>query len=62
MDFTPLVRPWFRRQGERVLSWRGHVEEVQRAQLAWLVRNGALTKWGASCGLTSHADPYDTLR
>lgn len=51
MNLTPLVRPWFLHKASRPMSWRGRVEEVQRAQLDMLMARGGRTKWGVSVGL-----------
>ena len=51
MNYTPLVRPWFLHKAGQPLTWRGRIEEVQRATLAWLLSHGCHTKWGRECGL-----------
>ena len=61
MDFTPIVRGWFVHKLDRESAWRGHVREVQLAQLAWLMSRGALTKWGSGCGIDPRGG-YDGLR
>lgn len=51
MNYTPLIRPWFIHKAGQPLTWRGRVEEVQRATLSWLISHGCHTKWGRECGL-----------
>ena len=51
MNYTPLVRPWFIHKAGQPLTWRGRVEEVQRATLSWLLSHGCHTKWGHERGL-----------
>lgn len=61
MNLTPLIRPWFMHKASRPLSWRGRVEEVQTAQLQWLLALGARTKWGREYGLDRVTD-YEGYR
>ena len=51
MNYTPLVRPWFIHKAGQPLTWRGRVEDVQRATLSWLISHGSHTKWGHERGL-----------
>lgn len=51
MNYTPLIRPWFIHKAVQPLTWRGRVEEVQRATLSWLISHGCHTKWGRECRL-----------
>lgn len=62
IDFTPLVRPWFRRITRRAESWHGHTREVQTALLAGILARGARTRWGAAHGLDGSDTSYDALR
>ena len=61
MDFTPIVRPWFLRRVKESERWRGHVEEVQRAELARLLSVGRRTRWGVEHGMAEACD-YDGFR
>ena len=62
IDFTPLVRPWFRRITRQAESWHGHTREVQTALLAGILARGARTRWGAAHGLDGSDTSYDALR
>lgn len=46
MDFTPIARYIFAARARRTKQWRGHVEEIQRKQLLWLLNRGANTEIG----------------
>lgn len=61
IDFTPLARLYFRQLTRRAESWRGHVREVQTAQLRHILSRGSRTKWAEAKGLTG-AREYDHLR
>lgn len=58
MNYTPLVRPWFIHKAGQPLTWRGRVEDVQRATLSWLISHGSHTKWGHERGL-DHVQDYE---
>ncbi len=74
MKVTDLIRPLFVSRLRAVESWRGRVEEVQRAELARMVRMARDTWWGLSHGyrrVSSYEDyrhvvprpvPYEDLR
>ena len=61
MNFTPLARALFRRRVSESLSWRGRTQEVQLAQLDYLLRNLRKTRWATDTGL-SEARSYDDFR
>ena len=50
INFTPLVRPWFVGKAMQMEAWRGQTRRVQLAQLRYLLRQCAATKWGAARG------------
>lgn len=60
-DFTPIVRPWFRRLSSAAANWRGHTEEVQRRVLGSLISRGRSTLWGETHGFNA-VDDYDSFR
>ena len=61
MNFTPLARALFRRRVSESLSWRGRTQEVQLAQLDYLLRNLRKTRWAADTGL-SEVRSYEDFR
>lgn len=61
MNFTPLARALFRCRVSESLSWRGRTQEVQLAQLDYLLRNLRKTRWAADMGL-SEAQSYEDFR
>lgn len=46
MDFTPIARYIFASRARRTENWSGHVEELQRRQLMWLLGRAAETEMG----------------
>ncbi len=50
MDFTPIARHIFASLAHRTEKWRGHVEEIQREQLLWLLNRAADTEIGRKYG------------
>lgn len=50
IDFTPIVRPYFRRFDRRMLACAASAETSQRAVLSSLIREGCLTRWGRQHG------------
>ena len=50
MDFTPIARHIFASRSRRTERWSGHVEELQRNQLAWLLKRAADTEIGRKYG------------
>lgn len=50
MDFTPIVRPFFASRARRTRHWKGHVEQLQRRQLMWLLERAADTEIGRKYG------------
>ncbi len=61
MDFTPIVRPFFKRRVKAAQTWRGHLREVQLKELDRLLRALRLTGWGAGIGADT-ARSYDDFR
>ncbi|MBD5185934.1 MAG: GH3 auxin-responsive promoter family protein [Bacteroidales bacterium] len=71
---TPFIRPLFASRLHAAATWRGRVEEVQRAELARMVSMARDTEWGRSHGfrkVRSYEDyrqavatltPYEELR
>ncbi|MBD5317102.1 MAG: GH3 auxin-responsive promoter family protein [Bacteroides sp.] len=47
---TPFIRPLFASRLHAAATWRGRVEEVQRAELARMVSMARDTEWGRSHG------------
>ncbi len=50
MNFTPLSKYIFNKRARRTDGWHGHVEEIQRAQLQWLLQHAADTEIGRKYG------------
>ncbi len=50
MNFTPIARHIFAPRVRRTKKWRGHVEEIQRKQLMWLLTRAADTEIGRKYG------------
>ncbi len=50
MDFTPIARHIFASRSKRTKKWSGHVEEIQRKQLEWLLKRAADTEIGRKYG------------
>lgn len=50
MDFTPIARFIFSSRAKRTEKWSGHVEELQRKQLQWLLNRAANTEIGRKYG------------
>ncbi len=61
MNFTPIIRPWFLQRVREAESWRGRIEEVQRAELDRLLSVGRHTRWGVENGMAEARD-YDSYR
>lgn len=60
MDFTPIARHIFASRAHRTENWRGHVEELQRRQLTWLLKRAANTEIGQNYGfkeILASSDP-----
>ena len=65
MDFTPIVRPVFASRSRRTEHWKGHVEELQRKQLMWLLKRASDTVIGHRYGfkeILNSEDPVDAYR
>ncbi len=50
MNFTPIARHIFAPRARRTKKWRGHVEEIQRKQLLWLLNRATDTEIGRKYG------------
>lgn len=46
INLTPLARPIFACRVKETLRWVEHYEQVQRNQLAWLIKRACNTQWG----------------
>ncbi len=46
INFTSIVRPYFARRVKASLRWIADAEQVQRQQLAWMVKSARNTLWG----------------
>lgn len=46
MNLTPIARLVMHRRGLRTAAWRGHTDDIQLAQLRWLLFRGAATEYG----------------
>lgn len=60
MDFTPIARHIFASRARRTEKWEGHVEEIQKKQLLWLLDKAADTEIGRNYGfrdILNAADP-----
>ena len=65
MDFTPIARPIFASRARRTENWSGHVEELQRQQLMWLLKRAADTEIGRKYSfndILSSSDPVRAYR
>lgn len=51
INFTPIVRPYFRRLASRYDRWLGAIGTTQLGQLKRLIDKGAGTRYGAEYGL-----------
>lgn len=52
IDFTPIVRPYFRKIALRTKGWRGSTEEIQREILERHLKKAAATKYGNTYGFS----------
>ncbi|MDE5870736.1 MAG: GH3 auxin-responsive promoter family protein, partial [Muribaculaceae bacterium] len=60
MDFTPIAKPIFSSRARRTEKWSGHVEELQRRQLIWLLKRASETEIGRKYGfkdILASSDP-----
>ena len=65
MDFTPIARHIFASRARRTENWSGHVEDLQRIQLMWLLRRASDTEIGRKYGFKDiilSADPVAEYR
>ncbi len=60
MDFTPIARYIFSARARRTASWGDRVEEIQRAQLDWLLKKAAGTEMGKTYGFHDLLSSADT--
>ena len=61
MDFTPVARHFLAKRASRTDRWAAEGEDIQRAQLAWLLSRGGNTAYGKSVGLAG-CDGYEAFR
>ncbi|MDE6631470.1 MAG: GH3 auxin-responsive promoter family protein, partial [Muribaculaceae bacterium] len=61
MDFTPIARHIFASRAKRTEKWSGHVEELQRKQLEWLLNRAAHTEIGRKYGFTDILNAHDVI-
>ncbi|MDE6161168.1 MAG: GH3 auxin-responsive promoter family protein, partial [Muribaculaceae bacterium] len=59
MNITPLVRPVFAQRVRAARSWRGHIKEVQMAQLRRLLHMARRTEVADRCGFQAIRDYED---
>lgn len=62
MDFTPIARHIFASRGRRTDGWRDHVEELQRAQLQWLLKRASDTEIGRKYGFRDIIESTDPVK
>ena len=61
IDFTPIVRPRFRKISQRIVSWQNNTERIQREILQSLLTKASATEIGRQYGFTDYlksSDPY----
>ena len=51
MDFTPTARHFLAKRAARTDRWAAEGEDIQHAQLAWLLSRGGNTAYGRAAGL-----------
>ena len=64
IDFTPIVRPYFKAKAERIGSWKNNTEEIQRRILSRHLQNAADTWIGKKHhfhDILNSKDPYKTF-
>ena len=61
IDFTSVARPLFAPRVRAAASWTGHVADVQRRQLRWLLSRASSTLVGERYNVRSVSD-YDAFR
>ena len=61
MDFTPIARHIFASRAKRTEKWSGHVEELQRKQLTWLLNRAADTEIGRKYGFREILNASDPV-
>ncbi len=53
IDFTPIIRPYFMQRVKATRRWSADGEQVQREQLAWMIKDARRTLWGEKYGFAS---------
>ena len=61
MDFTPIARHFLAKRAARTDRWAAEGEDIQRAQLAWLLSHGGNTAYGRAVGLDG-CNGYEAFR
>lgn len=61
MDFTPIARHIFASRAKRTEKWSGHVEQLQRKQLEWLLDRAADTEIGRKYGFREIMEASDPV-
>lgn len=55
IDFTPIIRPYFRKVSERTHLWKDHTEKIQRDILISHLKKASLTEYGRKYGFSDLA-------
>lgn len=53
INFTPIIRPYFMQRVKATRRWSADGEQVQREQLAWMIKTARRTLWGEKYGFAS---------
>lgn len=61
MDFTPIAKHIFASRARRTENWKGHVEDLQRKQLEWLLNRAADTEIGRKYGFKEILNSYNPV-
>lgn len=61
MNFTPIARHIFASRAVRTDGWHNHVEQLQRTQLQWLLKNAVSTEMGTRYGFSDILNSSDPV-